>query len=162
MKVSVFSWRLWALVAVLMAVAAVVAAGFTRQHVLDQVELDAAKEEAAEQRVARAVEQAIGLHFNQLASDLVKENQNASNKQAQLLTDIRTGVRRLYIPVRAPGTSDPAIAGGDRSEARAELTAEASEFLVSLAGEGDRSIRSLNACIDAYNGVREELAVLVP
>lgn len=157
MTVSVFSWRLWALVAVLMAAAAVVAAGFTRQHVLDQVALDAAKEEAAAQRVARAAEQAIGLQFNKLAKDLAKENQDASNKQAQLLTDIRTGVRRLYIPVRAPGAPDSTAAAGDRDEARAELTAAASEFLVSLAGEGDRSIRALNACIAAYDGVRAQL-----
>ncbi|WP_439685116.1 hypothetical protein MNJPNG_06435 [Cupriavidus oxalaticus] len=157
MKVSMFSWRLWFVVAALMAIAAVVAAGFTRSHLLAEVERDAAQREAAEERIARRVQSLIGDDFNQVAERLAQENKDAEKSRNALLADIRAGVRRLYVPIRLPDTGSAAVAGGDQREARAELTGEAAAVLVGITDDGDAGIRALNGCVAAYNKVRARL-----
>lgn len=69
------------------------------------------------------------------------------------IADLRSGALRLRIPVActkgacgsgatAPGTS----ASGRDGETRAELSVEASEFLVGLASEADEVVHQLTAC----------------
>ncbi|TNC77553.1 lysozyme [Janthinobacterium lividum] len=89
---------------------------------------------------------------------LTKENQHAQTDRDRFMADVRSGAIRLSIPVAgncpSAGAADPAAAGVDRHQARAELDGAAAAALDAIAGDGDAATRQLNACIDAYNLVR--------
>ncbi|KAB8065729.1 hypothetical protein [Janthinobacterium violaceinigrum] len=64
---------------------------------------------------------------------------------------------RLSIPVasgQCAATADPTFTADHRIEARAELDPATAAALDAIAGDGDDVTRQLNACIDAYNTVR--------
>lgn len=93
-----------------------------------------------------------------LSAQLAKANQDAKDQINRLQYSISTGSVRLSVPTSGvQACSDPAAPSGDRHEARAELDAETAQSLVSIAADGDFAIRQLNACIDAYNEVREKV-----
>ena len=102
---------------------------------------------------ARSAEEAHTKQVNDLAYKLTKANSDANTENSRLRTQLRAGTQRLYLPAACPVQASPstAPATGDRHEARAELDPEAAATLVTIAEDGDRAIRQLNACIDAYN-----------
>jgi hypothetical protein len=76
--------------------------------------------------------------------------------------DIDSGALRLRLPVKAPvcpvqATADTPVASGDSVQTSAELDGETAKSLVAITDDGDKAIRQLNACIDAYNTVYETL-----
>jgi hypothetical protein len=87
-----------------------------------------------------------------------KEHEDADQKTEAVVADLRADNRRLRIPVRPDRPAAPAAggsaAGGPGEEGRAELTADAAEFLVRLAGRGDDAIRKHAAVVDAYEHLR--------
>jgi hypothetical protein len=107
---------------------------------------------------ARQTEQRMGEVAQTYAQTLRKANNVAKVKEDKLRTDIATGQRKLFIPVKAPDcavhtTSDTTIAVGN-TETRAELDSGVAQSLVDLTSRGDQAIRSLNACIVQYNQMR--------
>jgi prophage endopeptidase len=69
---------------------------------------------------------------------------------------------RLRLSVKAPNcpvqaTSDTPVASGDSVQTSAELDRETAKSLVAITDDGDKAIRQLNACIDAYNTVYQTL-----
>jgi hypothetical protein len=107
---------------------------------------------------ARETEQRMGEVAQTYAQTLRKANNVAKVKEDKLRTDIASGERKLFIPVKAPecavSTTADSPASGGNTETRAELDSGIAQSLVDLTSRGDQAIRSLNACIDQYNQMR--------
>jgi len=88
---------------------------------------------------------------------------NADDKIASLSADLRSARLRLSVSIAA-GSCTPAgpdqnsaAGAGDRGEARAELMPEVAADLLAIAANGDSAVRRANACVDAYNAVRDQV-----
>lgn len=107
------------------------------------------------------LERAAGAALAQRADQLNQEQDHAKTERDRFMLDVRSGAVRVSIPVaggQCAATTDPvhtAAAGGDRRQARAELDPATAAALDAIAGDGDDATRQLNACIDAYNTVRD-------
>jgi prophage endopeptidase len=92
-----------------------------------------------------------------------KEIEYEKTKRDIFIASVRNGSIRLSIPVnscnRVANSTDPAPGQSDRHETRAELTPAAGSALTAIADEGDEAIRNHNACVDAYNLVRDRYNV---
>ena len=108
---------------------------------------------------ARETEQRMGEVAQTYAQTLRKANNVAKAKETKLRSDIASGERKLFIPVKAPecavsSAGNAASAAGDSRETRTELDRSVAEALIAITADGDQAIRSLNACIDQYNQMR--------
>ena len=107
---------------------------------------------------ARETEQRMGEVAQTYAQTLRKANNVAKAKETKLRTDLASGERKLFIPVKAPECPVPATADASASsgsaETRAELDPRIAQSLVDLTSRGDQAIRQLNTCIDQYEKVR--------
>ena len=104
------------------------------------------------------LERAAGVALAQRADHLTQEQTRAKNKRDRFNDDVRSGSVRLSIPVasgQCAATADTSAAAGHRIEARAELDPATAAALDAIAGDGDDATRQLNACIDAYNTLRD-------
>ena len=115
---------------------------------------------ALAQATARVLtlERAAGAALAQRADHLNQEQTHAKTGRDRFNDDVRSGAVRLSIPVtsaQCAATADAAAAAGHRHQARAELDAATAAALDAIAGDGDDATRQLNACIDAYNTVRD-------
>ncbi len=111
---------------------------------------------------ARVKEQALVTAVQQQANQLVKAEQNAKTVIKKRNTDIDSGALRLRIPVKATActvqtTTDPTPPPRDSVQAGAELERETAKTLIAITDDGDKAIRQLNACIDAYNAVYQTM-----
>lgn len=107
---------------------------------------------------ARETEQRMAEVAQTYAQTLRKANDVARIKETKLRTDLASGERKLFIPVKAPECAVPtpadAPAPSGNTEARAELDGRVAQALVDLTNRGDQAIRQLNTCIDQYEKVR--------
>ena len=111
---------------------------------------------------ARQKEQALVTAVQTQATQLVKAEQNAKVLSQKRNTDIDSGALKLRIPVKTPicplqTSSDAPIAPRDSVQANAELDRETAKTLIAITDDGDKAIRQLNSCIDAYNAVYQTL-----
>jgi hypothetical protein len=111
---------------------------------------------------ARAKEQALITTIQTQSNKLQKANQDAKLAQQKRNLDIDSGALKLRIPVKAPvcpvhTATDTPVASGDSVQATTELDGETAKSLVAITDDGDKAIRQLNACIDAYNNVYQTL-----
>jgi ATPase subunit of ABC transporter with duplicated ATPase domains len=111
---------------------------------------------------ARQKEQALVTAVQTQATQLVKAEQNAKVLLQKRNSDIDSGSLKLRIPVKTPicpiqATSDAAPAPRDSIQATAELDREIAKTLIAITDDGDKAIRQLNACIDAYNTVYQTM-----
>jgi len=108
---------------------------------------------------ARETEQRMGEVAQTYAQTLRKANNVAKAKETQLRTDIASGERKLFIPVKTscpvPSAGNAASAAGDSRETRTELDRSVAEALIAITADGDQAIRKLNACIDQYETLRK-------
>lgn len=108
--------------------------------------------------LARETEQRMGQVAQTYAQTLRKANDVARIKETKLRTDLASGERRLFVPIKAPEcpvqTAGDATPTSGNTEARAELDGRVAQALVDLTARGDQAIRQLNTCIDQYNQVR--------
>ena len=106
---------------------------------------------------ARETEQRMGEVAQTYAQTLRKANNVAKAKETKLRTDIASGERTLFIPVKTScpvsASADPTSATGN-TETRTELDPGIAQSLIDLTSRGDQAIRSLNACIDTYEKMR--------
>ncbi len=105
------------------------------------------------------LERAAGAALTQRTDQLNQDQTHAKTERDRFNADVRSGAVRLSIPVTgscaaAADPVYPATADGNRSQARAELDPATAATLGAIAGDGDDATRQLNACIDAYNTVR--------
>ena len=104
------------------------------------------------------LERMAGAALAQRADHLNQEQTHAKTNRDRFNADVRSGAVRLSIPVasgQCAPTADSAAAAGDQHQARAELDPATAAALDAIAGDGDDATRQLNACIDAYNLVRD-------
>ena len=115
---------------------------------------------ALAQATARVLtlERVVGAALMLRADHLTQEQAHAKTERDHFNADVRSGTVRLSIPVtsgQCAATADTSTAAGHRNQARAELDAATAAALDAIAGDGDDATRQLNACIDAYNLVRD-------
>lgn len=107
---------------------------------------------------AKKIEKSLKQKMATLVDQNQKDLHDETVKRSRFIADVRSGAIRLSIPVIAgranAASADPATAGGDRHETRAELAPEAGAALAAIADDGDDAIRQLNSCIDAYEIAR--------
>jgi hypothetical protein len=150
----------WVLLSILMAVVGAFSGGYFKggedENARQQLEIAALNAEA------RVKEQALITAVQTQSNKLQKANQDAKLAQQKRNLDIDSGALRLRLPVKAPvcpvqATTDTPVAIGDSVQTSAELDGETAKSLVAITDDGDKAIRQLNACIDAYNTVYETL-----
>jgi hypothetical protein len=116
---------------------------------------------------ARQTEQKLNEQISASASQLTEANNAISQKQTALDRAIRAGRVRLPSAGCVQATSSPGPAAGDRNQAggqpngQTDPVADAERAtlaaIAELVAQGDRNTQQLNACIDAYNNIREQL-----
>lgn len=111
---------------------------------------------------ARETEQALVQAVNKQTTQLLKVENNAKIQIAKRDAAISAGTLKLRIPVQTPvcpihTATDAPPAPRDSVQTNAELDREVAKSLVAITDDGDKAIRQLNACIDAYNTVYETL-----
>jgi Lhr-like helicase len=146
----------WVLLGVVLALLGSFGSGYYKgeqdEYERQQIEIARLNEQA------RETEQRMGEVAQTYAKTLKKANDVAKVKENKLRNDIVSGKLRLFVPVQTPECAVPAAEDtpapvGD-TETRAELDPRIAESLVDLTSRGDQAIRSLNACIDQYNEMR--------
>ncbi len=150
----------WVLLGILMAVIGSFGGGYLKgsddEVTRQQLEIATLNAEA------RVKEQALITVVQTQSNKLQKANQDAKLAQQKRNLDIDSGALRLRLPVKAPvcalqATADTPVASGDSVQTGTEFDAETAKSLVAITDDGDKAIRQLNACIDAYNTVYETL-----
>jgi flagellar capping protein FliD len=150
----------WVLLGILMAVVGSFGGGYLKgsndEVTRQQLEIAALNAEA------RAKEQALISAIQTQSTKLQKANQDAKLAQQKRNSDIDSGALKLRIPVQAPvcpvhTASDAPVAPRDSVQTNAELDRETAKSLIAITDDGDKAIRQLNSCIDAYNTVYQTL-----
>lgn len=117
---------------------------------------------------SREKEQKLNEQINQNASKLQEANNAITEKQTALDRAIRAGRVRLSTPTSCVSTPTSAPATpGDRNQTASQPDRQVDQpsdaeqqtlaAIAALIAEADRHINQLNACIDSYNKVREQL-----
>lgn len=123
---------------------------------------------AAKNAESRATEIKLNEEINANASKLAEANNAITEKQTALDRAIRAGRVRVSTPTSCvPTPASTAPATGDRNQAPSQpdrapdqpsdSERETLAAIAALIAEADRHINQLNACIDSYNKVREQL-----
>jgi len=150
----------WVLLGILMTVLGAFGSGYYKggedENARQQAKIASLNTEA------RAKEQALITTIQTQSNKLQKANQDAKLAQQKRNLDIDSGALKLRIPIQAPvcpvhTATDTHIASGDSVQATAEFDRETAKSLVAITDDGDKAIRQLNACIDAYNTVYQTL-----
>jgi hypothetical protein len=125
-------------------------AGFVQRDQEMQAEI------AVKNDQAREAEQKLNQQLIQTSIQLQESNNVVNEKQSALDRAIRSG--RVRLPsagcVQASPSASPAPAN---SQAGSESDTETLRLIAQIAADGDRAINQLNACVDAYNQVREQI-----
>jgi hypothetical protein len=116
---------------------------------------------------SRATEQKLGEQLNTNATKLQEATNAINQKQSALDRAIRSGRVRLPTASCQQAPSSPAIAASDSKETRSQpdrqtdtasnADRETLAAIAEIVAQGDRNTLQLNACIDAYNEVRNLL-----
>ena len=123
-------------------------AGYVEKGVEVQQEIALRNEEA------RAKEQELHQVMNDSEAKLLEANNAINEKQSALDRAIRAG--RVRFPASCVQASTGAApASGSGYEATSESDRETLAAIAAVVAQGDRNTEQLNACIDAYNQVRE-------
>ena len=105
---------------------------------------------------SRAKEQKLAQDLNNTSSQLREANDVVTKKQTDLDAAIRAGRVRLNSSSCVQAATSAATSSGNQTET-SESERETLRLIAQLAAEGDRAINELNACIAAYNQVREAI-----
>ena len=150
----------WVLLGIVLAVLGAGTSGYLKggadEFDRQQLEIARLNEEA------RVKEQALVTAVQTQANQLVKAEQHAKTLSQKRNADIDSGAIRLRLPVKTTcpavqATTDAAPATRDSVQADTELDRETAKALVAITDDGDKAIRQLNACIDAYNAVYQTM-----
>ena len=104
---------------------------------------------------SRQKEQQLNQTINDQSFKLKEANDAVSQKQTDLDRAIRAGRVRLPATSCVQASSSAAPAAGSGAEAASESERQTLAAIAEIVAAGDKAINQLNACIDAYNQVRE-------
>ena len=143
---------------ILAAVLAALAIYFTGHHKgWVERDMEMQVEIAKKNDEAREIERAMTSKLNQNATQLEETNNVLAKKSTDLDRAIRAG--RVRLPssscVQASTSSTPAAA--DRNDEASESDRQTLAAIAAIVAEGDRNTVQLNACITAYNEMREQI-----
>ena len=105
---------------------------------------------------SRAKEQKLSEDLNQTSSQLKEANDVVTQKQSSLDAAIRAGRVRLPAPSCPQGSASATPTSANQTDA-SESDRQTLILIAQLAAEGDQAINSLNACVAAYNQVRDTI-----
>jgi uncharacterized protein YlxW (UPF0749 family) len=105
---------------------------------------------------SRQKEQKLAQDLNNTSSQLKEANDAITQKQFALDRAINSGRVRLGSSSCVQAATSAATASRDQAEA-SESERETLRLIAQLAAEGDKAINELNACIAAYNQVRDTI-----
>jgi hypothetical protein len=123
--------------------------GYALRDLEMQSEISAKNEEARER------ESAVRAELDQTTIQLKEANDAITQKQSALDRAISAGRVRFPAPRCVQADASPSAPAVDRVESQTESDRETLRLIAQIAADGDRAIVQLNACIDAYNQVRE-------
>jgi hypothetical protein len=106
---------------------------------------------------ARKTEQNLNEQIDDVSNTLTKANNALEKESSALDRAIRAGRVRLPAPSCVQASSSPAPAAGNRNETASESDRETLLLIAAIAADGDKAINQLNACITAYEAVREQI-----
>ena len=113
-------------------------------------------EVAAKNAEARTREQELNSQLNANEAKLLEAQDVITQKQTALERAISSGRVRLNAGcVPAGSGSTPASSGGDSTASESDR--ETLRLIAEIVAQGDRNTEQLNACIAAYNAVREQV-----
>ena len=111
---------------------------------------------AAKNEESRQLEQRLIVQVNNNATQLQEANRALDQKQSALTAAIRAG--RVRLPAASCVQTTPSATPAPASPKDGAESDEQTLLLIAqIAADGDRAINQLNACIDSYNQVREQL-----
>lgn len=106
---------------------------------------------------SRAKEQAIAAKLNETSTQLLEANNALDQKSSALDRAISAGRVRLPASSCVQASPSPGAAPSNSPETASESDTETLRLIAQIAADGDKAIVQLNACIDAYNAVREQV-----
>ena len=112
---------------------------------------------ATKNEQARERETAMRAELDDTQKQLKDANDTVDQKQSALDRAISTGRMRLRSSSCVQASASPTAPAVDRNETQTESDRETLRLIAAIAADGDRAIVQLNACIDAYNAVREQV-----
>jgi len=104
---------------------------------------------------SRAKEKKLSEELNNTSSQLKDANDVVTKKQTDLDAAIRSGRVRLNSSCVQAATSSTTSSGNNQTGSESDT--ETLRLIAELAAEGDRAINKLNACITAYEQVRNTI-----
>lgn len=129
-------------------------------------DLEMQSEIAKKNEQARETEQKLTEQINQTATKLQEAQDVVTQKQTALDRAIRAGRVRLPTAGCVQATSSPAPTTGDRNASGSQSNGQADQAtdaeratlaaIAEIVAQGDRNTQQLNACISAYNNLREQ------
>jgi len=135
--------------------------GWTERDLEMQAEIAKKNEEA------RLIEQNMTSKLNQNATKLEEANNVLAEKSTALDRAIRAGRLRLPTASCVQATPSASTPAGNSQEAGSQLNGPADQTsdadratlaaIAEIVAQGDKNTLQLNACIDAYNQVREQI-----
>jgi hypothetical protein len=147
----------WIIIGLISALAGVFTYG---HHVGWESRDDEAKAEIAKaNETARTVERFMNEKLTKQAEQLKKATNEINQKTSALSAANAAGRLRLPAPAcpTLPATANAPAPSGDSGERAGELERQTIATLIALAADGDKAAAKANACIDAYNKVREQI-----
>jgi hypothetical protein len=145
----------WVILGVLTALAGAYAYGHHKGWGERDAEMQA--EIALKNEEARAKEQEMAKAVAVKDEELRKANTDVAKKQTDLNRLIAAGRVRLPAPSCVQASTSATPAAGNSPEAASESDRETLRLIAEIAADGDRAINQLNACIAAYEEVREKI-----
>ena len=143
---------------ILAAVLAAITIYFTGHHkgwVERDLEIQA--EIAKRNEEAREIERNMTSKLNQNATKLEEANNVLIEKSTALDRAIRAGRVRLPSSSCVQAAPSSTAAPADRSDETSESDRQTLAAIAAIVAEGDRNTLQLNACITAYNEMREQI-----
>ena len=150
----------WVILGILTAVLSSFGGGYLKgehdEYTRQQIEI------AGLNAIARTKEAALTTAVTSTATALRTSNEKAKQISKERDLAIASGSLKLRIPVQTPvcpvhTASDAPVAPRDSVQATAELDRETAKNLIAITDDGDKAIRQLNACIEAYTTVYQTL-----
>jgi FtsZ-interacting cell division protein ZipA len=130
-------------------------------------DLEMQSEIAIKNEESRRIEQKLTEQVNATATKLQEANNAVTEKQSALDRAIRAGRVRISTPSCVQPAQSTAAPTGDRDQAGSKPNGPADQpsdaeratlaAIAEIVAQGDRNTQQLNACIDAYNTLRENM-----
>jgi len=156
----------WVILGVLLALAGFY--GYGHHKGWDDRDIEMQAEIAVKNEEARVKEQELTKQLNENSTKLQEANNAITEKQSSLDRAIRAGRVRLPSTSCVQTSSSPTPASGDSPKAGSESARQTYSgtdeterqtlaAIAEIVAQGDKNTAQLNACIDAYNAVRQQV-----